>query len=471
MKPLLFVVGSATSYRLQRVFAQYCVANDRPVCFLYDNPPDALFAEVQTDALTMNARALALDSLLQDGELPDIRFDRMPIPWRAKLFSFLAPAKNSVMVRILGARMAAAQRVYKELSPAAIVVAEDGISGPAAVIAAARSMAIPVVDLPYGYGTQPDLEIALEEKVANNELLHPEGRLGFLVRWLAPTWIKKGRFAGSIIFPTHYIVAREALGMTLQNAWVVHGGYADCLLVESKQMMRLYRSEGLPQGKLALTGSPYCDTMFAALERNDRARVAFRRPQAVEQGTLRILVSWPTSYHASRAVHCEFATYLEMSQAILGWLHSLPGCSLTISLHPAIAGEDRALFESMGLHTSQEYVIDLIPRNDIYISYFSSTQRWAIAAGKPVVNYDAYRLGLDVYKEAPAFHNTASFSEFKEVVTQLTTSAQDFNADAAKQIAVAEDWGLVDGQCMPRMLAAIDELTGTLTSVQAAGTR
>lgn len=460
MKPLLFVVSSMTSYRLQRIFAQYCVANGRPVCFLYDNLPDALFAEVQTDALTMNARALALDTFLQDGDIPDIRFDRMPIPWRAKLFSFLAPAKSSVMVRILGARMAAAQRVYKELTPVAIVVAEDGISGPAAVMAAARSMAIPVVDLPYGYGTQPDLEIALEEKVANSELLHPEGSLGYLVRWLAPTWIKKGRFAGSIIFPTHYIVAREALGMTLQNAWVVHGGFADCLLVESEQMMRLYRREGLATEKLALTGTPYCDTMFAALERDDRARVAFRRARRVQEDRLSILVSWPTSYHESRAAHCEFATYQDMSRKILGWLHALPECNLTVSLHPAIPGENRALIESMGLHISQEYVLDLIPKNDIYISYFSSTQRWAIAAGKPVVNYDAYRLGLDVYEEAPAFHNTASFNEFKTVVTQLTSSAQAFNADAAKQIAVAEKWGLVDGQCMHRMLAAIDQLTG-----------
>jgi hypothetical protein len=457
LKPLLFVVGSATSYRLQRLFAQYCVANGRPVCFLYDNAPDALFAEVEADAFKLNARSLALDLLLKDGDRPDVDFGRMPVPWRARLFSLLAPAKRSIMVRLLGARMAAAQRVFKELSPSAIVVGEDGISGPAAAIAAARSMAIPVVDLPYGYGTQQDLEIALEEKATNNELLRPEGRLGRLLQMLAPAWIKKGRFSGSLIFPTHYIVAREALGMTLQNAWVVHGGFADRLLVESEQMKCLYRSEGLEAKKLALTGSPYCDTIFATLERDEQARAAFRRAQLVEQGTVRILVSWPTSYHASRAAHSEFSTYQEMSLKVLGWLHSLPGCQLTVSLHPAIQGENRTFFESMGLNISQDFVIELIPKNDIYISYFSSTQRWAIAAGKPVVNYDAYKLGLDVYKDAPAFHNTSTFDDFKAVVSGLM-SIDAFNEDAAKQISVAQEWGLVDGQCMPRMLAAIDQL-------------
>lgn len=460
MKPLLFVVGSTTSYRLQRVFAQYCVAQGRTVCFLYDNAPDALFAEVEADALALNARVFALDTLLQDGERPEVRYGRTPVPWRARLFSVLAPARRSVMVRILGARMAGAQRLFKEMSPAAIVVAEDGISGPAAVIAAARSMAIPVIDLPYGYGTQQDLDVALEEKASNDGVLRLEGIHGLLLRWLAPAWVKKGRFKGAVIFPTHYIMAREALGMTLQNAWVVHGGFADRMLVESDQMMRLYQSEGLAPAKLVLTGSPYCDTIFAAFERNAQARAAFRRPQQVTPGELRILVSWPTSYHASRAAHCEFATYLEMSQAILGWLHALPGCRVTVSLHPAVQGESRAALETMGLHISQDYVIDLIPQHDIYISYFSSTQRWAIAAGKPVVNYDAYRLGLDVYDKAPAFRNTTSFQQFKEVVTQLTTSSQAFSTQAAQQITVAEEWGLIDGQCMARMLSAIDELSG-----------
>ena len=76
------------------------------------------------------------------------------------------------------------------------------------------------------------------------------------------------------------------------------------------------------------------------------------------------------------------------------------------------------------------------------------------------MNYDAYGLGLDVYADAPAFHNTTSFSGFKAAVTELTHSAHAFNTDAAKQIAVAQEWGLVDGQCMARMLSAIDELTG-----------
>lgn len=460
MRPILFVVGSATSYRLQRVFAEFCVGQGRPVAFLYDQQPDALFAEIESDARRLGARALSLDERIRADERPVLRWSRMPHPLRARFFALLASPARSAMVRILGARVAAAQRVLEEIAPAVVLVSEDGISGPAAVMAAARSLGLPVVDLPYGYGTQDDLDIALEEKAANGELIRAEGWLGRLIAWLAPAWIKKGRFAGAIIFPPGYIAAREALGMTLRNAWIVHGGYADRLLAESEQMIDLYRAEGLPEEKLALTGSPYCDTLHSALGQDAQARAAFRQPRPVEPGKLRILVSWPPSYHASRGDNCEFPTYEEMSRDILTWLNALPGCRLTVSLHPAMQSEMRRFIAGLGVDICDEYVIGLIPGHDIYVSYYSSTIRWALACGKPVVNYDAYRLGLDVYATAPGFINGKSANEFKNELVRVIGSPESFEEIIRRQVEAAERWGQIDGRNMHRMLSELDQVSG-----------
>lgn len=459
MKPVLFVVGSATSYRLQRLLAEYCVHHGRQVAFLYDGKPDALFSEVQADARLLGAPAVSLDDRLREDQRPKLRWSLMPHPVRAFFFSLIALRVGGAFTRALGARIAAAQQVLEELCPNAVMVSEDGISGPAAVMAAARSLGLPVIDLPYGYGTQDDLEIVLAAKEASNELIRlGRGPLAWLLAWLAPTWIKKGRFAGALIFPLPYIVAREALGMTLRNAWIVHGGYADRLLVESEQMMDLYRSEGLPEKKLVLTGSPYCDSMHRALSDDLAATAAFRRPRAVQPGRLRILVSWPPSYHASRGGHSEYPTYEEMSRDILTWLSALPGCELTVSLHPAVQDEMRKFIGRLGVSISDEYVICLIPKHDIYISYFSSTIRWALACGKPVVNYDAYRLGLDVYASAPAFFNVSAADQFKRQVAFLTSSLEGFAKASSDQASVAKRWGMVDGQCMSRILAEIDSI-------------
>jgi hypothetical protein len=455
MKLFLFAVSSSTSYRLQRLVAQHCVDRGHAVALVYDQAVDALYSQVEQDAKRWAAPLFVLDDLVVPDVLPNMRWMRTSRPLRARLFAWLAPWDKFIHRRILGARLAAAQALFEKLAPAAVVVAEDGISGPAALIAAAHSLKLPVFDLPYGYGTQHDLDNSLDEKVLQGELIRPKGWLGWALRVLAPQWVKKGRHAGVLMFPDEYIVAREALGMSLRNGWIVHGGFANRLLVESEQMMQLYRSEGIPQHKLIHTGSPYCDVMAKALASDDAAQAAFRLPQPIEPGVLRLLVSWPTSYHASRAEHCEFSSYEEMSEVILGWLHALPNCRLTVSLHPAVPESLRHHLDQMGLNVSSDYVIELIPKHDVYISYFSSTQRWGIACGKPVVNYDAYGAGLKIYDAAPGFIGTRTFEEFKAAMLGLLDVDNGFKKVAEAQCSVAEHWGRVDGGATQRILDAL----------------
>ena len=357
----------------------------------------------------------------------------------------------------IGERLAAAQKLLSRIDPACVIVSEDGVSGPLAVIAAAHGRRIKVLDLPFGYGTQDDFDVALEAKALHGQVIYPAGHHKWLLRLLAPQWLKKGRFQGALIFPPEYVMACEAHGMSVRDAWIVHGGYADRLLAESPQMLDLYRREGIPERKLIPTGTPYSQEMLEGLREDRAASAAFRRARHIEPGRPRILVCWPPSYHAGRGQHSEFPTYREMTRTILGWLADLKGVRVTVSLHPAILREDRETLAVLNLAIDNEYVVRLIPRHDIYVSYFSSTTRWAIAAGKPVVNYDAYGLGLPVYDAAPAFTNARDFSSFKSAILGLTSSAEAFAVAAARQESVAAYWGQLDGRCMERIAAETDK--------------
>src|SRR5690606_27324085 len=106
----------------------------------------------------------------------------------------------------------------------------------------------------------------------------------------------------------------------------------------------------------------------------------------------------------------EFPTYEAMTEALLGGLAAIPGAEVTVSMHPAVGPETRALVAGLGVAVSDDYLIELIPRHDIFVSYFSSTIRWAIAAGKPVLNYDAYGLGFSYYEVAPGLRTLRSAS-------------------------------------------------------------
>lgn len=195
MRPILFVVGSATAYKIQKPFAEFCVQQGRTVAFVYDREPDALFAEIAKDAESLQATAASLDAAITAGphESPWGFFNRPPA--RAKAFDQVRQknpsAKMTAFANLIFGRLAAATALVKRLRPSIVVVAEDGVSGPLAMIAAAARLEIPVAVLPYGYGTQRDFEIALESKAASGELERAAGpRTG--------CWLKANRCSTSI---------------------------------------------------------------------------------------------------------------------------------------------------------------------------------------------------------------------------------------------------------------------------------
>ena len=462
MKPIIFVVGSTTAYKIHKPFAEFCVRQGRKVAFVYDREPDALFEQIQAAATALGATAVSLDAAIDPGphEAPWGFFNRPPD--RAKAFDQVrkqnpTPRMAAFADAIFG-RLAAARKLLKTINPSVVVVAEDGVAGPLALIAAAQRQGLRVVVLPYGYGTQEDFEIALEPKAARGELERPEGAVGEAIRRFAPEWIKRGRFEGALLFPAEYIVCLESAGIHVRNAWIVHGGTADRLCVESAQMMRLYQSEGLPAEKLVLTGSPYGDFVLDALQTDPSARSAFRQPRKIAADHTQILVSWPPSYHDSRGSASEFPSYLEMTRTVLEGLHKLPDVRLTVSLHPAVSPDHRAAIASMGVTLSNRYVLELIPLHDIYVSYYSSTIRWAVASGKPVLNYDAYKLGLDVYDAAPGVVTVAIANELIARAREVTASESAFVALATEQVRVAPDWGMFDAHAMPRVLSELDRI-------------
>lgn len=459
-KPILFVVGSEPAYRVHKLFAEYCAKQGRPLAFLYDSAPDAFFETLTKDAQALGATVASLDAAIQPGpHEPPWGLFRRPSD-RVRLFEQVRKQSTSPRIRaftdLIFGRLDAARTILKQVRPSAIVVAEDGIAGPMVLMAAARELGIPIIDLPYGHGTQRDLEVSLERKQADGELQYPEGPEGEAITKHAPEWIKRGPFEGVLLFPSDYIVVLESAGVHFRHCWSVHGGLADRLMVESPRMMALYREEGIPDTKLVLVGSVYGGFLLDSIAGDDAARAAFRQPKKIAASPTRVLVSWPPSYHSERAEHSEFASYADMTRAFFDWIRTLSGVQLTVSLHPAVSADDRAMIADLGVVTTDDYILSLIPRHDIYVTYFSSTIRWAIASGKPVVNYDAYKIALPVYDAAPGVVTTAAMAEAKKVIGELVSSEDAFGRLAERQVAVAAEWGVLDARAMPKILAELD---------------
>lgn len=466
---LLIPFSGLSSFRLLHTIAGSFSARGWAVAMLYCGGDDGVQAAART-SLAGSDVALHGLSDYSGGEAqpasPPLRRG-MPHPWRSRLLGLGARFRRFYSLRLfrdLHSRdLTTAAACLNRLRPDSVIVAEDGISAPLALMAAIRDASIPTLDVPYGFGLRIDLDIDLQHKQDEGTLFRPTGRSALGMRMIAPQWVKRGRFAGALMYRPAFILGAEAVGISVRDAWTIHGGFADRLCAESAVNRRHYLDEGIPADKIVLTGSPYCDMVVRAAAADPAAQRAFRQARRIAPDRLRLLVSWPPSYHGTRSCHCDFARYEDMTLTVLGALGRIPGLDLTVSLHPAVDPAIRHTLAAHGIAVTDAYVIDLIPRHDLFLTYFSSTIRWAIAAGKPVINYDCYRLAMDIYDEAKGVVRIETADALTARVRELAETPGAYEALTERQILSADDWGLMDGHCTDRIAAELDRLIAATT--------
>jgi hypothetical protein len=386
----------------------------------------------------------------------DVGFDRLR-------HGILATPDYRYHLRSLRRRLDAARAAIRQIGPRLLILGEDGIAGDPHVIKASREREIPVLVCPYGYGSRRDLENALQQKRRAGELILAEGRSGEAVRRRYPHWVMDTPDGPALLLRPDLILAREALGLGLRDPWTVHGGAADRIAVESNAMLRHYRREGLPEAKLSLTGSLYCDVLHQALEADPRHLRAFETASRINPWEVRVLVALPPSFHGER--ESEFDSFAELCRETLGFLGAQPRSRITVSVHPATLPDDRRAIEGTGVTLSDDYVLNLLPSHDLYVTCFSSTIRWAIACRKPVLNYDMYRFRLPDYSGVEGVHTVDTESEFRRIAQGLIGDPARYETVARAQRAAAEDWGVVDGRSFERLQELVRELAPNHSAV------
>lgn len=454
--PILIYVYSFTEAPLIGIFANQLMNKDEFIIFVLPDNNEHLKVRIKSFIKNFNGIFIYLNSelLLNDSiTIDEAKFEQI----ENKYSIYNLDINNLKALYLIQLKeIAAAKKILEQYKPKILIVAEDGVSAYLPLIANALLSNVPVLDIPYGYGSHRDLENALAQKLQKEELFSSDSGAGLAVKELYPQWVKKGKFDGAILLNPYFILAREELGMSVQNPWTVHGGSAIRLAVESRHMLSHYLSEGVQSEKLQLTGTPYCDYIKNCIDENNNEPVA--EPFETEN-KLSILVCWPPSYHAERSELCEFDSYHELTATVFTFLSQLKNAKVTLSLHPAVQSEFREFIAGLNLRISDAYILEELTKHDMYISCFSSTIRWAIALGKPVVNYDFYKFHIDEYKDVPAVLHVDNQIGFEDLVNRLLKDVQYYNEVCLNQKTIASDWGALDGLNFERIYTLINELT------------
>lgn len=328
-----------------------------------------------------------------------------------------------------------------------LLVNEDGISSELWLIQAAGQLGIPVVVIPYGASGKEDFVNLLRQKQRDNSLIvYSDYDLRLLNSIGGQNWVAEmdGKSVG--IYPIEYVLALSDSNINLPNPWTTHGGCATALAVESLGMLDHYRREGIAERKLRLTGSPYADRIASQLDAEPALRAGYERCERIVSHETSILVSLPPDYHQERGYLSPYESYPEMCRSVARHVTSIPNSRVTFVVHPAYHLQPDLLADVENLNISSEWVIDLIPRNDIFVTCGSSTLRWAAACRKPAINIDFYKFRLAFFERLPGlrtFEEPARFVEYISAVAGDVAAAREVRQELRDR---STEWGVFNGK-------------------------
>jgi len=196
-------------------------------------------------------------------------------------------------------------------------------------------------------------------------------------------------------------------------------------------MVAHYEKEGIPLAKIAHVGSLALDDLHEAIKQ-----------APPREDTLRILCALPPDYMVERGP----MPYRELIRAWLG--EAMKYGRVTVQSHPSARESLRAI----GVQFDTRDITTLIAENDLLVTSVSSVIRYALAAGRPVLNFDCYKFAYPDYVTATGCFTVSQIEEFGR---QLSDMAGNFSFYRSRAVEDSSRWGVIDGNSADRIAAIL----------------
>lgn len=338
-----------------------------------------------------------------------------------------------------------AQGVMQRIRPSALVLFEDNAGyHTGAWVAVAHRNDVPAIVLPYAIIDQGDAaEAYYNEPVywADNETLNR------FVNSALPHWVLSYRERRLLRRPAVGAIASELLGFAQPQPWVWNSTRADVLAVENEAMREIYLAQGISSNLIEVTGSIADDLLCKA---RDNA-AATRRALGFDPERPVLVCGFPPNQLTVNRPDPEFASFADIVARWLGEFDKLENWQVVIKPHPAMRADDLALLRSFRYPVTDLDTVSLIPICDLFNTSVSSTIRWAIACGKPVLNYDVYRYRYQDFVDEPAVLTVHDFADFSGQLVRLTADSEARGELTRRAEASSARWGMLDGRSTQRI--------------------
>lgn len=398
----------------------------------------------------------------------------LPIPSGAITSGFLARAKRSIIARSKAAllvfpitgylsyltmfesRLRTIRRVLASTKADLMILGGDIVGHDMALyIKAGHELAVPSVLLPgWMASAREPAELYFE-----NPRFFLNRPMNRLLGHFFPRWIYEHRGRALVRQPAQEALALETLGLAPPLPWILHSGFADKIAVESEAALKYGLAEGISETAMVVTGSRTHDKMHDQIAIAREARAKLCNDLALAQDKPLLLSALPPDqlYGLGRP-ECDFSSYRDLVKFWISALCAAADGNVVVSLHPSARKGYEPFIAELGAKISDQPVAELIPLCDYYVACISATIQWAIACGKPVINYDVYRYRYTDYQGLKGVLTIEKQDEFLDVLRRMASDDTFRNEITELQKIDAPRWGNLDGKAGQRIVALFDEL-------------
>lgn len=363
------------------------------------------------------------------------------------------------MVVYLKKRIAFARNVIQNHSISLVVLGGDLVHyDSSAFIRAGHELGIKSVIVPCTMSNA--LEMA--ESYYYDQRYNTKTLGNWLAAKLMPEWMYEHKGKKLLRTPADRAFAMYIMRLSPPFPWINNSSFADAIAAESEMMKLYYTREGIPATQITVTGSPSHDilasgrTDFEARKRNVLSTLG------LDPGKPLILSPLVPNQHYLEGGRpdCTFDTYEHLVEF---WMHAVsklsPHYSVVVNLHPSVKIADYKKYEKYGLLVTDNDIASLIPYCDFFVASVSSIIRWAIACGKPVLNYDVYKFRYTDYLYQPGVITVEDKEEFAELLQKFGFDSSYLAELRIKQEIFANKWGILDAHAHSRLIKLFSSLT------------
>ena len=339
----------------------------------------------------------------------------------------------------------------------AVVLAEDNVERDSyGWIAGAKRRGIKTVVSSYGAISDQEAVNAYRGS-ASHALSTTQATF---IRQHFPQWLAEGDGFAIARLPFTEAIARELTDTAPFNPWLVNTGHADAIAVESAAMEQAYLKFGFQHAKLKPIGHPLQDTLaVVARERLARRAALFAQYNLSANRPLAVVAMPPDQLASRSGVYRQYADVISAFARLPG---ELAGVNVVVSPHPNISAEGRALIQATGAVLVETTVADLLPLADLYISSVSSTIKWALGCGIPVIDFDCYGYGYADYLALPQVMSASDEMAFRSALVRFGNHEERAQLVALARCG-AEHWGAFDGLAIDRLVELLLEAGTNVT--------